>query len=1019
MTYSLATIRTQFELLRSTIAPEVLVGAAQRYSMEAVGVVDRSTLAHVRLAQAAHEAGLHVVYGATLVMAGGLPLRILARNQLGYRSLCRLVSLQAYGRAPLADAALRDEHAGLYILCGGRQGRLWHALAQGDERALWTLARLQALAEHEEQFVVECQQSPADSDADIRTLQRLLDLAKRAGARCMATQDVSMLLPEDRSRHRLVHAIGQATTFWSDDAGLPAWSAPAADRYALPTPQAWQRQWSGLEHLTAGSTVVMRDCQVELLGPRRFPGASLPALDVYDALWKRSFAGVRQRYGQLTPELMTRLHHEIDQVAAQGVAPFLLNGAELVERAAARGLRMILQGSGTGSLICYALGISSVDPLAVGEGLVFERFAGTHRGAGDVPDLDFGIPAGREEELRAILREMFGPERVAHLAAVVTFREQGALRHAAQALGWDDHDLAVLSRKVQEGAALDRQEQMVVNAAATLEGQPDHLMQHASGMVMTDEPVRDVWGVGSASDGSAMILADKDDCEALQVLKFDFLSWYGLTIFEQAATTIQATYDPVPELWNVPVEDARTAELLQHADTLAIPFLQSPACRLLLRSLKTTTEADIALCLGALRPGASTTRERLLAAIHGGPAKLAGWELFSPEHQAVITRVLAPSKGALIFDEDLLRLAHAVGFSFADAERLRKVLGRGATTGPLLNQFRATGLDNGWTDGEIDTMLYWFTYMERYTYLRGHAVAMAHLGWRLARLQVSYPAHFYAAALDNLGTEDGGMYPILVYATEARRKGLTLHGPSVNGPWHSRPDGQAIQGGLVLLSGTISEEALQCIHTEAQRRPFASLPDLRARVSLRERELQQLLGSGALDEFIPDRRQARWELRLATPGQRDQNSLFGEMEEAPRVDVAREPLRERVQEENAVLGFPVSAAHPLMLYQTVLSEHDVVLAEQLGDFVHQQVTVAGVVVAHRTIRTTQGSLMAFGSLCDPSGTLELTVGEAVLASATAALHTGTVLLATGRVSYNVERGLGLDVDWLIPLRLPS
>ncbi|GAC1639269.1 MAG: error-prone DNA polymerase DnaE2 [Herpetosiphon sp.] len=1014
MTYSLATVRTYYDLLNSLVAPEPLIEAAQRHQLIALGVIDRTTLSHVRLALAVRDTGIHLVFGATITMADGFPLRILARNSDGYRSLCRLVSAQAQGQLRLPYEMLRTEQKGLYILCGGRRGRLWQAVLHNEDRALWTLARLQSYAEHDDRFIVECQQLPGDREADIAALQRLIKLAARVGVRCIASHDVSMPRNEDAARHRLVHAMERRSSFWSADPALPGWQQDWKTVYTLPDPQAWHRHWEGLEHLVAGSTAVLRDCQVEILGARRFPGATLPTQQVYDTLWTRAFLGLRQRYNHLTPLLMKRLHHEINQVTEQGVGPFLIHAADLVERAVERGLRLVLQGSGTGSLICYALGISTVDPMTIGEGLVFERFAGTHRGAGDVPDLDFGIPAGRESEVKQILIEMFGAQRVAHLTAVVTIGDRGALRQAAEAFGWDDHAVTVLNRKLRRNEVLDREEQMIVNAAEGIVNQPHHLARHSSGLVIADEPLSDIWSTGCTPDGMAsMVLADKDDCEALQVLKFDFLNWYGLRMFEQAAATIQAEVYPRPELWQVPSVDDRTAAILQQADTLCIPFLQSPACRSLLWALKTTSEPDLALCLGALRPGASTTRGRLLAAIHGGTEALPHWNVFAPDHRQIIDTILAPSKGAMIFDEDMLRLAHAVGLPLADCERLRKAIKRRPqATDPLVNRFRAIGLANGWSDREIDALLEWFRFLERYTFLRGHAVALGHVAWRLARLQVHYPAHFYAAALDQLGKDGGGMYPNLVYATEARHKGLILTAPSVNGPWQSQPNGNTIHCGLTLLKPVIGEETLRHIHTEAQIRAFNSVGDLQRRVTLRERELEHLIAAGALDTLTPSRRHARWETRTSVPKATDQSQLLFDSISCPLDDLEIESCHERIAEEYAVLGFPITASHPLVLYEAELARYPIITAEQLARQVDRKVQIAGVVVAHRTIRTVHNTKMGFLSVCDATGVAELMLGEAVLQRTTDAIHTGTVLHVTGRVSSDRERGISLEVHAL-------
>src|SRR3954451_6769654 len=182
--YALATVSTWYDLLNSTIAPQALLESAQKLHLDAIGVVDRATtLSHVPLARAARDTNIHIVYGSTLTMADGHPLRVLARNADGYRNLARLVSLQASGLTRLPWETLQAYNHGLYLLCGGRRGRLWHDLTAGDERILWTLAKFQALADREDHFVVEVQQDDTDGPQERQALDALLDLVEHAGMR--------------------------------------------------------------------------------------------------------------------------------------------------------------------------------------------------------------------------------------------------------------------------------------------------------------------------------------------------------------------------------------------------------------------------------------------------------------------------------------------------------------------------------------------------------------------------------------------------------------------------------------------------------------------------------------------------------------------------------------------------------------------------------------------------------------------------------------------------------------------
>ena len=187
---------------------------AQRLRLPAIGIVDRATtLAHAPLATLARDTGVHVVYGATLMMEDGYPLRLLARNEDGYRNLCRLVSWQAQNRSRLAWDTIKIHNKGLYLLCGGRRSRLWQLILDGDKKLLWHLARLQALGEKDDRFVVEMQQYPTDAASDHTTFRKLLKLTQQAGVRTIARHDVQMLDAADAPKHRMLHAINQQLPF--------------------------------------------------------------------------------------------------------------------------------------------------------------------------------------------------------------------------------------------------------------------------------------------------------------------------------------------------------------------------------------------------------------------------------------------------------------------------------------------------------------------------------------------------------------------------------------------------------------------------------------------------------------------------------------------------------------------------------------------------------------------------------------------------------------------------------------
>lgn len=521
--------------------------------------------------------------------------------------------------------------------------------------------------------------------------------------------------------------------------------------------------------------------------------------------------------------------------------------------------------------------------------------------------------------------------------------------------------------------------------------------------------------MGRCNDG-ALLLANKDDVELLQLLKFDILNWYGSAIFDQAEAQIHIDVYPKPDLWHIPDTDDRTAELFARGDTRSIPYLHSPAVMQLMTALHTRTEADIAIALGALRPGASTTRPRLLAALHGGTATLPDWHALTPEHQGVIEHVLASSHGAFLFDEDLLLVAHTMGLSLADAERLRKALKKGGEQAQRMgHQLRAAALHAGWNDAEIDVVLDWMQYIQRYTFLRGHALALAHIAWRVAYIAAHYPVHFHAAVIDRLGEEGGGMYPQLVYATEIRRHGITLIGPTVNSPMLSVPQGHTIRCGLRILRCALSMDTLERIAAENQVRPFRSVTDLRTRVKLTASEMEKLISAGALDTITSSRRAARWEAGRAKGIVRNQPRLIADEAAMPEIEIEPETVVERAAEEYRTLGWTLSVDHPLDLYTDALRNITLTPAERIAEYIGQCINVAGIVVAYRRIRTAQGTPMVFATVCDHRGLAEVTCFLTVADQYGPLLKAGGPVLVTGSVQYHQERGIGVEVQRVIDL----
>jgi DNA-directed DNA polymerase III PolC len=937
---ALPRLTTCWSLLRGPRTVEDLLDRAAALGIPALAIADEDALyGAFRFARGALERGIRPVVGADLADDGGGRATLLALDRAGYGALCTLVTLRRLGGAAFRlaeEIPLRaPAGGGLAVIC--------------DHPAL--VPRLAADLPRGTLFV------PAGGP-------RAAALAAAARVPLVAAPRASFL---DPARDRRVQRVLRATAL-----GLSLDDVPEGE---LDGPGAVLGAATGREGAAAAADLAERASfdysefapDRPLLPP---PPGGGSAADARERLRVLCLDGVRARYRPLRPAVLRRLARELRVVGDLGFAGYFLLVHEIVRFARSRGIPCAGRGSSADSLVAYALGVSIVDPVA--HDLDFERFL--HPGRRDCPDVDIDFCWRRRDEVVEHLRGFAGEDRAATLCTYSTMEGKSAFREAARALGLPPREVDRLSARLGHPGRNERPEVREALALADLLATlPRHLSVHPGGMVVADRDLATLVPLERATKGIVVTQYDKRPVEAMGLVKIDLLGNRTLSVLADARAWIRASGREPPDLDGIPGTDDLCARTLAAGDTVGCFQIESPGLRNTLREMDARTRDDATVALSIIRPGPAGCgmKERYLR-------RRAGLEAVRYAHPS-LAPVLAGTLGVMLFQEDVLRAAHAVaGLSMAEADDLRRAMSRArdpaAMDGVRLRFLRgalARGVPPA-TAGEIWLEMARFT---GYAFCKAHACTYGHIAWQAVWMKTRHPAEFLTAVLEN----EGGFYEAREYAEEARRRGVRILLPCVNrsAAGFTVEDG-AIRVGLRRVR-SFREGTPEAILAERGRGgSFVSLADLLRRVRLEEAEARNLVACGGCDAFDLPRAELLWRLHLlyggGPPADRVRRTLFGTevagLGPPPRFPVLRhETPEERVEGEMHLLGL-TPTAHPLAFFGAELRERNCVPSGRLGEMGGRRVRVGGWKVTGRTVRTKRGEIMRFLTVEDAEGLIE-------------------------------------------------
>ena len=999
---------SNFSFLRGASHPEELVTQAAAQGYAALALTDECSLAGVvrahlawRALQEDADAGEEkaprngvdrehpaqslpqLLVGSEMTTVDGLKLVFLARNRNGYGNLSALITL-----------ARRRAGKGRYRLLRNDLQAIAPGSSLPDCLALWIAdpAAPQAVDDGRwlaERFpgrcwiAVELHAGPDDAGR----LAALQALATACGLPLVAAGDVHM---HQRSRRPLQDALTalrlKTTVFAAGQALFPNGERHLRNRLRL------ARLYPA--ELLAESVRIARQCRFSLDELRyEYPEEIVPAAHT-PASWLRheTEAGLRRRYPAGEPaDVRQRIEHELSLIAELRYEAYFLTVYDIVCFARSVGILCQGRGSAANSTVCFALGITEVDPGRAG--MLFERFISRERG--EPPDIDVDFEHERRDEVIAYIYRKYGRERAALTAAVITYRTKGALRDAGRALGFEPATLDALTASL---AWWDRREQLPARCAelgldprsprvekwlwlaGQLRGFPRHLTQHVGGFVISRGPLaRLVPLENTAMPERTVIQWDKDDIDALGLMKVDVLALGMLSALRRTLAILQQRDGRPWTLATIPPEDPATYAMLGRADSIGVFQVESRAQMAMLPRLKPRHYYDLVIEVSLVRPGPIQGDM-----VHPYLKRRQGREVIehiSPEVDAVLARTC----GVPIFQEQVMQLAIvAAGFTPGEADRLRRAMAAWKRKGglePFQEKLRAGMARRGIAAEFAERIVQQIQGFGEYGFPESHAASFALLVYASAWLKCHEPAAFLCGLLNS---QPMGFYSPSQLIQDARRHGVIVHPPDVcDSDWDSRclADG-SVRLGLREIRGLSREIGLK-ITVDRENGPFSSLAELTARIGLSRRDLDLLAAADALRRLAGHRRQAAWaagaQTVLPAQARAGQGDLFASATgraalpgaQVDEVALPAPSLAEDLVADYRSLGLSLRT-HPLCLLRSRLAAHRFLPAAELarhGD--RALLRAAGIVVGRQRPGTATG--IVFVTLEDESGLVNVVV----------------------------------------------
>jgi error-prone DNA polymerase len=948
-----------FSFLDGATLPEDLIYTAAERGVPAMALIDRNGVYGApRFYTAAKKAGVKALVGSELTMEGGGRVSVLVGSKTGYKNLCKLITAGAMNRP-------KGEHLYTWELVEEYATGL-HCLTRADDATVDKLAGIFKGRTH-----VELQRHHVREEEHHNI--RLIDLARRMRLPLVATNGVRYARPADKELHDVLTCIREGRNV--DSAGRLLGvnrerhvksAAEMAELFA-DLPQALDHAWELSQAL---------DFTLANLG-YQFPDFPLPRGESpMSYLRKITWNGATARFRPLTARAQAQLEKELATIEKLDLAGYFLIVWDIVRFCNREKILVQGRGSAANSAVCYALGITAVDPVKMD--LLFERFLSEERG--EWPDIDLDLPSGdqREKVIQHVYKS-YGVHGAAMTANVITYRDRSAAREVAKALGFSLEQADKLSKcmstwhfgEIREpdgetGEALaavgfdpaDLRVQHFMRLQLQIQNLPRHLGQHSGGMVMAKGRLDEVVPLEPASmPGRVVIQWDKDDCADLGIIKVDLLGLGMLHAIEEMLPLIRTHEGKDVDLAHLPQDDKRVYKMLNEADTIGMFQVESRAQMASLPRHAPKCFYDIVVQVAIIRPGPIVGG--MIRPFFDRRQGKAPVEYPHPCLEPILKRTL----GVPLFQEQLLRIAMtAANFTGGEAEELRRAMGFKRSMERMREiekRLRDGMTKNGIGPEAQDQIVKSITAFALYGFPESHAASFALIAYASAYLKAHHPAAFYVALLNAWPM---GFYHPATLIKDAERHGVKVLPVDVNhSGWKCAWENGAVRLGLRFVKGLRASVAAGFSRPEP---PYASVDDFQRRTRLRDDQLTKLAYAGAMASLGLTRRAALWQAaRVAKPAGDLFDSANGDRQTA-------NPLNDMSYLENTMADYTAmeltTGPHLLTHFRAGLKRDGVLSARDLKRVPNgRRVTTAGAIIVRQRPGTAKG--FVFLTLEDETG----------------------------------------------------
>jgi error-prone DNA polymerase len=965
--------KSNFSFLEGASHPDELVNQAAMLGYAGLAITDRNSVAGVvRAHVAAKKVGLTLIIGAEIRLADASPVLLWAMNREGYGRLCRLLT-RGRRQAPKGECHLTSadvaEHAnGLLV------GVLLPLAADLSSE----LPRWREVFSDRAYAVAELHRGPCDS----RRLSAWQAAARSARVPLIAAGDVHYHHASRRYLHDVLTAVRLKTTV--AELGVARFSngerrlRPLDELIApfAPCPEAVLRTGEVADRCAFSLDELRYDYPEELC-----PGDETPI----SYLTRLTLGGAKERYPDgVPPKVHQLIEHELAIISDKNYPAYFLTVWDLVRFARSKNILCQGRGSAANSAVCYCLGVTSVDPDRID--VLFERFISRERD--EAPDIDIDFEHQRREEVIQYIYEKYGRDRAGMTAELITYRPRSAVRDVGKALGLSLDRVDALAKTlghVETGdelhmrfreAGVDptcRLSRQLIHLVGQVLGFPRHLSQHVGGMVLSNAPLCELVPIENASMANRTVVQwDKDDLDALGILKVDCLALGMLSAIRRALDMLNEHAGQLLTLATIPAEDPATYAMIQQADTIGAFQIESRAQMSMLPRLKPSVFYDLVIEVAIVRPGPIQGKM-----VHPYLRRRNGEEPVEYPSEAV-RGVLHKTLGVPLFQEQAMRLVVvAAGFTPGQADQLRRAMGAWRRTG-VIEQFETQLVDgmlgNGYTEEFARNVFRQIEGFGSYGFPESHAVSFALLAYVSAWIKCHHPAVFLASLLNS---QPMGFYAPAQLVSDARAHGVEVRPVDVNrSDWdstieHREDDGVlTVRLGWSLVKGFF-QSAAETLVKERQSGPFTSYNDFVRRTRFTPAILSRLASADAFHSLGLDRRPALWQA-LEPPCT---EPLFANLpDEAPPPLPRLSPAQEVIHDYHAQ-GLSLRG-HPFASLRSWLSAQRVVMAVDLQTLdADRSCQVAGLVLLRQRPGTAKG--VTFMTLEDETGTVNLIVWKDV------------------------------------------